>query len=95
VPLAGTTRNVHLNIQDLLAGVAPKERAAERRGIEKLVLVRFELILNDIIITFQIPLRLIFNFYICYIWLFSEMEQRNEANLRTLLDTPYQQLWWW
>ena len=38
VPLAGTTRNVHLNIQDLLVGVAPKERASERRGIEKLVL---------------------------------------------------------
>ena len=38
VPLAGTTRNVHLNITDLLNGVGPKERGAERRGIEKLVM---------------------------------------------------------
>ena len=38
VPLAGTTRNVHLNIQDLLVGIPPKERSAERRGIEKLVM---------------------------------------------------------
>jgi hypothetical protein len=37
VPLAGTTRNVHLNINDLLSG-GPKERSAERRGIEKLVM---------------------------------------------------------
>jgi|TARA_B110000977_G_C10890499_1_gene421247 hypothetical protein len=37
VPLAGTTRNVHLNINDLLTG-GPKEKSAERRGIEKLVM---------------------------------------------------------
>ena len=38
VPLAGTTRNVHLNIGDLMSGIAPKERGVERRGIEKLVM---------------------------------------------------------
>jgi hypothetical protein len=38
VPLAGTTRNVHLNIGDLMSGLAPKERGVERRGIEKLVM---------------------------------------------------------
>ena len=38
VPLAGTTRNVHLNVSDLLVGIPPKERSAERRGIEKLVM---------------------------------------------------------
>ena len=38
VPLAGTTRNVHLNIGDLMVGLGPKERGAGRRGIEKLVM---------------------------------------------------------
>ena len=47
IPLAGVTRNVHLNIADLLDGLPPTELLAQRRGVDK-VIMRWNTQLKDI-----------------------------------------------